>query len=73
MPCEQALPEGSYLSRIYDSQADKHRRQPGFPVRVVDYALEGIPDPEPAYRRVTNWLDPDEAPAALSTDGYCRP
>lgn len=63
LPCEQVLPDGSYLSRIHDSQLDKHHRQPGLPVRVIEYALEGIPDPEPAYRLVTNWLDPEAAPA----------
>jgi hypothetical protein len=63
LPCEQVLPDGSYLSRIYDSQRDKHHRQPGLPVRIIEYALEGIPDPEPSYRLATNWLDPEEAPA----------
>ena len=26
-------------------------------------SLEGIPDAEPRYRLVTNWMDPAEAPA----------
>ncbi|MEY2335941.1 hypothetical protein AB4094_15520 [Acidithiobacillus ferrianus] len=32
-------------------------------MRVIEYILEGIPDAEPRYRLVTNWMDPAEAPA----------
>lgn len=63
LPCERPLPDGSYLSTLYDGTRDSHRHHPGLTVRVIEYELEGIPNPEPAYRLVTNWLDPQEAPA----------
>jgi hypothetical protein len=64
LPREQVLPDGSYLSTIYPSQADRRHRTGGLPVRVVEYRLEGIPEAEPLYRVVTSILDPQRAPAA---------
>jgi hypothetical protein len=64
LPREQVLPDGSYLSTIYPSQADRRHRTGGLQVRVVEYRLEGIPDAEPLYRVVTSILDPQRAPAA---------
>jgi hypothetical protein len=64
VPCEQRLPDGSYLSRIYPStQARRHGRQ-GVGVRVIEYTLEGVPGAEPVYRLLTTLLDPAAAPAA---------
>jgi hypothetical protein len=64
LPREQVLPDGSYLSTIYPSQADRRHRTGGLQVRVVEYRLEGIPEAEPLYRVVTSILDPQRAPAA---------
>ena len=58
----QMLPDGSYLSTVFDSQ-DKHRRV-GQTVRVVEYALQDSATPtQDSYRLVTNILDPTHAPA----------
>lgn len=59
---EQVLPDGSYLSRVYDSE-DK-RKQNGQRVRVIDYTLKDSATPaKDSYRLVTNILDPQNAPA----------
>jgi hypothetical protein len=63
LPCEQRLPDGSYLSRIYPSQEDRLRQRHGVVVRVIDYRLEGVAGAEPIYRLVTTILDPPKAPA----------
>lgn len=61
---ERALPDGSYLSRVFDSEDDR-RRLDGEVVRVIDYALHGLAEPgEANYRLITNVLDPDLGPAA---------
>jgi hypothetical protein len=63
LPVQRALPDGSYLSTVFDSQADRQRRS-GQTVRVVEYALQGADTPAPErYRLVTNLLDPADAPA----------
>jgi hypothetical protein len=64
LPSEEVLADGSYLSTLYPSQKERRLRRQGTTVRVVEYALDGIPDPEPSYRLITNWLDPVAAPAA---------
>jgi hypothetical protein len=63
LPSEKRLPDGSYLSRIYPSQADRRRGLNGVLVRVINYRLEGVPGAEPIYRLVTTILDPEKAPA----------
>jgi hypothetical protein len=63
LACEQRLPDGSYLSRIYPSQEDRRRNTNGVVVRVIDYQLEGVAGAEPMYRLVTTILDPEQAPA----------
>jgi hypothetical protein len=63
LPCEQRLPDGSYLSRIYPSQENRRRNTNGVVVRVIDYRLEGVAGAEPIYRLVTTILDPEKAPA----------
>jgi len=63
LPCEQRLPDGSYLSRIYPSDKDRRRRTNGVKVRVIEYRLEGVADAEPIYRLVTSILDPKMASA----------
>jgi Insertion element 4 transposase N-terminal/Transposase DDE domain len=61
--CDQRLPDGSYLSRIYPSQNDQRRQRNGVSVRVIEYRLEGVAGAEPIYRLVTTILDPAAAPA----------
>lgn len=63
LACEQRLPDGSYLSRIYPSERDWRHKSNGIVVRVIDYRLEGVADAEPIYRLVTTILDPEKAPA----------
>ena len=63
LACEQRLPDGSYLSRIYPCERDWRRKTNGMPVRVIDYCLEGVADAEPIYRLVTTILDHEKAPA----------
>ena len=60
---EKRLPDGSYLSRIYRSTADRVRQRKGIVVRVMEYRLEGIPGAEPLYRLLTTILDHRQAPA----------
>ena len=58
----QELPDGSFLSTVYDSLDTK--RSAGQTVRVVEYALEGSATPtKDSYRLITNILDPEQAPA----------
>jgi len=61
LPIEKTLPDGSYLSTVFDSE-DRQRERTGQTVRVVDYALSGSATQD-CYRLVTNLLDPEEAPA----------
>ena len=72
LPRERELADGSYLSTVYPD--DKHRRskRDGIVVRVVEYALDGIPGAEPSYRLITNWLDDAAAPAAELAALYHR-
>jgi hypothetical protein len=63
LECETRHPDGSYLSRIYPSERDRHNKTNGIVVRVIDYRLEGIADAEPLYRLVTTLLDHQQAPA----------
>lgn len=62
LPVERMLPDGSYLSTIYDSQ-DRYRRT-GLTVRVIDYTLtESAVPVQDSYRLVTNILQPEQASA----------
>ena len=61
--CEQRLPDGSYLSRIFVSEKDWRHKTNGVVVRVIDYQLDGVADAEPLYRLVTTILDREKAPA----------
>lgn len=64
LPCEERLPDGSYLSRIYPSQNDQRRARNGVVIRVIEYRLEGIEGAEPVYRLATTIPDCTKAPAA---------
>lgn len=63
LPCEQPLPDGSYLSRIYPSEKDRRHQRNAQTVRVIEYRLEGVEDAEPIYRLLTSILDPAQGPA----------
>ena len=60
---DQRLPDGSYLSRIYASTADRRHQRNSIVVRAIDYRLDGVPGAEPIYRLITTILDPQLAPA----------
>ncbi len=72
LPREQELADGSYLTTLYACDKDRRRQTNGTVVRVIEYALDGIPDPEPSYRLITNWLDIDAAPAVELAALYHR-
>ena len=62
LPVDQLLPDGSYLSTVFDSE--DRRRSSGQVVRVIEYMLKDSATPaEASYRLVTNILDPLQAPA----------
>jgi hypothetical protein len=72
LPRETERADGSYLSTLYACDKDRRHRVNGIVVRVIEYGLDGIPDPEPSYRLVTNWLDIDAAPAVELAALYHR-
>ena len=59
----ELLPDGSYLSWLYPSEKARRQKTGGVKVRVIEYELLDVNDPEPLYRLVTNLLDPEQAPA----------
>ncbi len=64
LPCEERLPDGSYLSRVYASPKEQRHGHNGVVVRVIEYTLQGVAEAEPLYRLLTTILDPAAAPAA---------
>lgn len=60
LPVVEQLPDGSYLTEIFD-RSDIHHTRRGVPVRAVEYTIDGQ---EGVYRLITTILDPDKAPAA---------
>ena len=63
LPCLKRFRDGSYLSRIYASQKDRHDDREGIIVRVIEYRMEGLATAEPFYRLVTTILESQQAPA----------
>jgi hypothetical protein len=64
LPREQQLSDGSYLTRIYATQADQRAHRDGRQVRVVEYQFDdGVSDPEQRYRLLCTILEPEQAPA----------
>lgn len=63
----QRLKDGSYLSLMYLKWDHGRPVGEGIPVRVIDYEVEGAPEP---FRLVTSILDPDEAPAQELAELY---
>lgn len=63
LACEKRLEDGSYLSTVYALDKDRKARRNGHTVRVIEYALDGVPGAEETYRLITSILDPKQAPA----------
>lgn len=72
LPREKELPDGSYLTTLYACDKDRRRQTNGMVVRVIEYMLNGIPDSEPSYRLITNWLDLNAAPGVELAALYHR-
>jgi hypothetical protein len=62
-PVVRTLSDGSYLSVMYPDQKSKSNRAGEIAVRVIEYALPGMPDAQDRYRLLTTLLDPEHAPA----------
>ena len=60
---DKRLPDGSYLSGIYASPADRRHQRKGIVVRVIEYRLQDVEGVEPLYRLITTILDHKLAPA----------
>jgi hypothetical protein len=60
---DQRFPDGSFLSRIYRSTADRRKGRKSLVVRVIEYRLKDVPGAEPIDRLLTTILDPKLAPA----------
>jgi len=58
---EKRLPDGSYLSHVYPSSADRRGQRNAIRVRVIEYRLKGSGE---LYRLITTILDHAKAPAA---------
>jgi hypothetical protein len=65
LPREEQLADGSYLTRIYNNQADQRAKRRGERVRVLEYRLDdpALAEDDQRYRLITTILDPDTAPA----------
>lgn len=64
LDCEKPLPDGSYLSRVYEKRDHLGRGVgEGIAVRVIEYRVIGRKKKPELYRLITTILDPDEAPA----------
>lgn len=63
LPVVRMLDDGSYLSVIYPDAKSRRSRTGEITVRVIEYALPGVPGAEPRYRLTTSLLDPVQAPA----------
>jgi len=64
LPVHKSLSDGSYLSVIYPpGKGRRAAAAEAIVVRVIDYALPGMPEALPRYRLLTTLLDPAIAPA----------
>lgn len=68
LPVIEQLPDGSYLTEIFDS-SDIHHTRPGVRVRAVEYTIAGH---EGVYRLITTILDPSTAPAGQLAAVYAQ-
>ena len=63
LPAMEVLADGSCLSWLYPSEKARRRKTGGVKVRIIEYELLDVKDPEPLYRLATTILDPRQAPA----------
>jgi hypothetical protein len=64
LPRVTELSDGSYLSTIMPTGVGRAKaKEQAIVVRVIEYALPGLPDGQPSYRLLTSLLDHHEAPA----------
>jgi len=63
LPVVKMLNDGSYLSVIYPDAKSRRSRGGEITVRVIEYALPGVPDAQARYRLLTTLLDHTQAPA----------
>lgn len=73
LPVKAVLADGSFLSEIHPprrskaSQSEASNQEagelPSITVRVIEYAMPGLPDAEPRYRLLTTLLDAQVTPA----------
>lgn len=68
LPVVGQLPDGSYLTEIFD-RSDIHHTRHGVPARAVEYTISGH---EGVCRLLTTILDPDKAPAAELAELYAQ-
>jgi hypothetical protein len=68
LPMVEQLPDGSYLTEIFD-QSDIHHSRPGLRVRAIEYTLAGHDE---VYRLITTILDPAHAPATELASLYAQ-
>ncbi|MGW6602496.1 IS4 family transposase, partial [Streptomyces sp. NPDC055036] len=68
LPVVEQLPDGFYLTEIFD-RSDIHHTRRGVPVRAVEYTITGH---ESAYRLLTTILNPDTAPATELATLYAQ-
>lgn len=68
LPVIEQLPDGSYLTEIFD-RSDIHHTRRGVPVRAVEYTVASH---DGVYRLLTTILDPHMAPAAKLAALYAQ-
>ena len=69
----RVLEDGSFLSTMVPAGVSPARAaEQAIPVRVIEYALPGVPDAQPKYRLLTTLLDPVTAPALELAELYHR-
>ena len=63
LPVEKRLRDGSCLSTLYASSADRKKKRNGLRVRGITYRLQGKGVPKETYRLITTLLDAGKHPA----------
>ena len=64
LPVRRMLADGSYISAIYPpAKGRREAAAQAIEVRVIEYALPGLPDAQPRYRLLSTLLDAHAAPA----------
>jgi hypothetical protein len=67
----EILPDGSYLSQIFEVRNYK-RHGEGRTVRVIEYTIDDGRDHDDDYRLITTVLDPEQAPAVDLAAAYTQ-